>query len=243
MVQASGGASRKALGVGLTRLAEDTRTLADLAELSIRKAMDSLLQGEVREAEEVRTLDREIYGLQLANEHACVDLIALHAPVARDLRMITTCLEITTDLDRIGRYALDIAEIAQALVSEGEPPTQASSTLRRMGDLTIHMVDTAVRAFINRDADPVRDIGKFDDSVDDLHDQVFRDLVQRMKSGELDAESGARYVLVNRYLERIADHAVNIGKRVVYMVTGEQPGRGEVRPPADTPRAPSSPSA
>lgn len=221
----SEGGTRKALAYGLDRLNEDMRTLADLAELAIRKAMESLQGAEPSEAEEVATLDREIYGLQLAIEKTCVDLIALHAPVARDLRTITTCLEITTDLDRIGRYARDISEAAVEIDKIGGEQPGRISDLLRMGDLTIHMVDTATRSLVTRDADSVKDISKFDDTVDDLHDAVFQELVQAMKSGDLDPALGARYVLVNRALERIADHAVNIGKRVVYMVTGEQPRR------------------
>jgi phosphate transport system protein len=216
---------RKALAFGLERLNEDLRTLADLSALAIRKAMDSLQHADATEAEEVATLDREIYGLQLSIEKSCIDLIALHAPVARDLRTITTCLEVTTDLDRVGRYALDIAEMARDLagVAEEQPPRVAD--IIRMGDLTIHMVDTSIRALINRDAESVKDMAKFDDTVDDLHDEVFKDLVRLMQQGELDPAMGARYVLVNRNLERIADHAVNIGQRVVYMVTGERPRR------------------
>ncbi|MDE1880980.1 MAG: phosphate signaling complex protein PhoU [Euryarchaeota archaeon] len=222
----SGGVQRKALAQGLDRLNEDVRTLADLAELAIRKAMDDLQRKQTVEAEEVATLDKEIYGLQLAVEKTCVDLIALHAPVAKDLRTITTCLGITTDLDRVGRYARDITEAEEGLrkLEMGDHPQLAD--LIRMGDLTIHMLDTAIRAFTTRDAESVKDISKFDDSVDDLHDKVFKELVQAMKDRTLDPEVGAHLVLVNRHLERIADHAVNIGHRVVYMVTGEGPGRG-----------------
>lgn len=219
----SEGTQRKALGQGLDRLSEDMRTLADLAALAIRKAVDALQHADASEAEEVATLDREIYGLQISIEKSCVDLIALHAPVARDLRTITTSLEITTDLDRVGRYARDIAEMAVDLANVGEEQPERIADIVRMGDLTLHMVDTAIRALINRDADSVKDMSRFDDTVDDLHDEVFKDLVHMMQQGELDPAFGARYVLVNRNLERIADHAVNIGKRVVYMVTGEQP--------------------
>src|SRR3970282_2124221 len=116
--------------------------------------------------------------------------------------------------------------------------------LREMADHTIRMVDTATEAFVRRDAESVRNIIEVDDSVDRLHDEIFQDIVRRMTDRTLDVQTGARYILVNRYLERIADHAVNIGMRVVYMVTGEwlprvraadrskDPGRrGVSRPP------------
>jgi phosphate transport system protein len=235
------GTQRKALAQGLDQLNEDVRTLSDLSELAIRKAMDGLQRSEVAEAEEVATLDKEIYGLQLAVEKTCVDLIALHAPVAKDLRTITTCLGITTDLDRVGRYARDIteAEVELRKLKVGEPPQLTH--LVRMGDLTIHMLDTAIRAFTNRESESVKDMSKFDDSVDDLHEQVFKELVQAMKEGTLDPEVGAHLLLVNRALERVADHAVNIGQRVLYMVTGEGPGRGILATKGPRPQESSEP--
>ncbi len=214
-------AERKALEKGLGKLNENMATMAELSELAIRKAVDALSRGDRSIAEEVFTLDQELYGLQEEIEGTCVDLIALHAPVARDLRTITTSLKITTDLDRIGRYAKDIAEVS--LQFAGGPPPGLAELVRipRMADHTIRMVDTAVDAFVKRDAESVRNIMAVDDEVDRLHDEVFQELIGHMEAGRLPVATGARYILVARHLERIADHAVNIGLRVVYMVTGE----------------------
>ncbi len=214
-------AERKALEKGLNRLDENMATMAELSELAIRKAIDGLSRGDRGILEEVFTLDQEIYGLQEEIEGNCVDLIALHAPVARDLRAVTTSLKITTDLDRIGRYAKDIAEVALQF-PPGPPPGLASlAKIPQMAESTIGMVDTAIDAFVKRDADSVRNIMQVDDEVDRLHDEVFQEVVGLMQAGHLEIPAGARYVLVSRHLERIADHAVNIGLRVVYMVTGE----------------------
>ena len=214
-------AERKALEKGLNKLNENMATMAELSELAIRKAVDALSRGDRAIAEEVFTLDQELYGLQEEIEGTCVDLIALHAPVARDLRAITTSLKITTDLDRIGRYAKDIAEVSLQF-PEGPPPGLASIVkIPQMAEHTIRMVETAVGAFVKRDADSVRNITEVDDEVDRLHDQVFQEIVGSMEAGRLPIAAGARYILVARHLERIADHAVNIGMRVVYMVTGE----------------------
>src|SRR5438552_357452 len=143
-------AERKALEKGLHKLNENMVTLAELAELSIRKAVDGLTRLDPEVAQEVFTLDQEVYGLQLEIERTCIDLLALHAPVARDLRTITTSLKITTDLDRIGRYGKDLSEL----------------TLQFRDRHIVERADVA--------------------------------LIQEM-----------------------ADHAVNIGLRVVYMVTGD----------------------
>jgi len=215
-------AERKALRSGLQKLNENMITLSELSELAIRKAVDSLARLDPGSADEVFTLDEEIYALQLEIERTCVDLIALHAPVASDLRTITTSLKITTDLDRIGRYAKDIAETALHLQEARVGEVDKLPNLSKMVDQTIEMVDAAVDAFVRRDADSVRDLAEVDDVVDAIHDEIFRDMVADMKSGSLDIDVGARYILVVRHLERIADHAVNIAERVVYMVTGER---------------------
>jgi len=214
-------AERKALEKGLNRLNENMATMAELSELAIRKAVDGLSRGDRAILEEVFTLDQEIYALQEEIEGTCVDLIALHAPVARDLRAVTTSLKITTDLDRIGRYAKDIAEVALQF-PPGPPPSLADlGKIPQMAEHTIRMVDTAIDAFLRRDAESVRNIMQVDDEVDRLHDEVFQEVVGYMQAGRVEIAAGARYILVSRHLERIADHAVNIGLRVVYMVTGE----------------------
>jgi len=218
-------AVRKALERGLAQLDENMATLAELSELAIRKAMDGLARGDPSVAEEVFTLDQEVYALQEEIERTCVDLIALHAPVARDLRAITTSLKITTDLDRIARYAKDIGEITLSFHGQIPPGLKDLVKIPEMAEDTIGMVELTIDAFLKRNADPVRNITEVDDIVDRLHDEVLAEIVVAMKAGRLDPEVGARYILINRYLERIADHAVNIGLRVVYMVTGEWPPR------------------
>jgi len=218
-------AERKALALGLQSLNENMTTLAELSELAIRKAVDGLGRLDPGVADEVFTLDEEIYALQVEIEKTCGDLIALHAPVARDLRTITTSLKITTDLDRIGRYAKDIAELILQFGAREPDHRRNVGSIPRMAEMTIQMVDTASRAFVARDAKSVLHIEEDDDAVDLLHDDIFDEIVRRMKEGSLEIEIGARYILVTRYLERIADHAVNIGQRVVYMVTGESPPR------------------
>lgn len=214
-------AERKALQRGLQKLNENMVTLAELSELAIRKAIDGLTRLDSEIAHEVFTLDQEVYGLQLEIEKTCIDLLALHAPVARDLRTITTSLKITTDLDRIGRYAKDMGEITLEFGAAGLRADPGLERIREMADRAIQMVDTAIDAFVHRNAESVRNIIEVDDAVDLLNDENFKDIVQRMKAGTLSIDTGARYLLVNRYFERIADHAVNIGLRVVYMVTGD----------------------
>jgi len=217
---------RKALSEGLAHLNESMRRLAERSELAIRKATGYLERTPTPgEAEEVFTIDRDIYDLRNEIMKECVDLIALHAPVARDLRTITTSMEITTDLDRIGRYSKDIVEAAQRISAGGNAAHPRVEMLVRMGGLTIGMVDTAIQAFLNRDAAPVLNINEADNAVDDLHDRVFTDMVDQMAGRSIAPDVGAEYILINRYFERISDHAVSIGYHVTYMVTGRRPSR------------------
>ena len=215
-------AERKALAKGLLKLNENMLTLAELSELAIRKAADALARLDAAIADEVFTLAQEIYALQLEIEKTCGDLIALHAPVASDLRTITTSLKMTTDLDRIGRYAKDIAEITLQFPPEAENWYGRLPGLPKMVDRTIEMVDVVTEAFVRRTADSVRDMAGVDDAVDTLFEETLAAVTKFMAEGFLSADLGVRYILVARYLERIADHAVNIGERVVYMVTGER---------------------
>jgi phosphate transport system protein len=215
-------AERKALGESLAHLNENMVTAAELAKVAIRKAVESLEVGHTAEADAVFAIDQEIYGLKLEITKGCVDVIALHAPVARDLRTITASLEITTDLDRIGRYSRDIAEIARALPQDQLKQMARFGGLSKMGELTIRMIDLALDAFLHRDAEPVKNIIQEDDAVDDLHDRLFHEIVERMASRSLSPEIGAQLILINRYFERLADHAVNIGDMVAYMVTAQR---------------------
>src|SRR5207237_1013870 len=128
---------------------------------------------------------------------------------------------LATGLQKLNENMLTLAELTlqfrdKAVVERGDV-----ARIREMADRTISMVDTAIDAFVRRNAETVRNMIEVDDAVDQLHDENFRDLVRRMSEGQLSIETGARYLLVNRYFERIADHAVNIGLRVVYMVTGD----------------------
>jgi phosphate transport system protein len=212
---------RKALEEGLNQLGENMVTLAELAQVAIRKAVESL-QVDATGAEDVFTIDQEVFALKQTILKRCVDLIALHQPVARDLRAITASLEITTDLDRIARYSRDIVELTRPMQADARAVLRKITKLSQMGDLTIRMIDIAVDAFLHRDAEPVRNIIEEDDAVDNLYDEVYRDLVGRMAARSLGPEIGAELILINRYFERLADHAVNIGDHVAYMVTGHR---------------------
>jgi phosphate uptake regulator len=148
---------RKALSEELNSLAENMQTIATLSVQAIERAVAGLDAPDTGVVGDVRALDREVYGLKERIVRSCVETIALHAPVAKDLRTITVALEVTTDLDRIGRYATDIAEAAHELHREGDG-RESLPKLREMGNLTVGMIRTAVNSYLARDAGPVAHI-------------------------------------------------------------------------------------
>ena len=204
----------------LEKLNGEVNGMAQAAKEAIEIAVRSIAIQEIQLVGNVERLDREIYEYDQLIERHCLDLIALHTPVAGDLRTISTCLKIITDLNRIGRYARDIAEISSDLKEKNEFGRMVN--ISHMGELVIRMVDDSINSFINRDAEAARILYERDDTIDALYNSIFREILTYMMEDPTLITDGTNYVLAARYLERIADHSCNIGERVVYMVTGER---------------------
>lgn len=212
--------ARKDLVEGLARLTESLRGSIDLSRRALEGAMRALDGEDGETVTAVIALDRDLYGLKQEVVRSCVELLALHAPVARDLRTITADLEIVSDLDRVGRYSKDIVEAVRDLPKEESDAFAALPPLKRMGELTARMLATVTEAWEKADAAAVANMEEADNAVDALHEEIFRALVGRIADQSLSPTTGASLILVNRYFERIADHAVNIGGHVEYLVTG-----------------------
>jgi phosphate transport system protein len=195
--------------------------MAFLAKDAIQLAVETFEDLDPAKARRVFKIDKEMFELQLDLEQRCLDLIALQTPVARDLRRVGTTFKVVTDLDRIGRYARDIAEITLKF-PDGHHLKRLVS-IPHMADLTVAMVEKAVRALIHEDVQLAEDLDDDDEAVDALYDEIFRESVTYMMDGTVKITTGAHYILVARYLERIADHSVNIGERVIYLVTAKRP--------------------
>lgn len=213
-------APRRDMAESLELLSGRMQTMLDLSVRSLETAVGLLAAAEPAPIEAVFGYDRQLYDLKQAVVTTCVDLLALHAPVARDLRTITADLEIASDLDRIGRYSKDIAEVVRGLPPEERPRLGEVRAIRRMGELTVAIVRTATGAYRTGSAEVARRVESDDNEIDRLHQAVFRELVGRIADGSMSATAGASLILVNRYFERIADHAVNIGSHVEYLWTG-----------------------
>jgi phosphate transport system protein len=220
-------------------LNRETVHMGDLARTMVKCGVQAFLEGNIELKAEVARLDKEIYQAEQAIEKHCVDIIALHQPVAGDLRTVTTCLKLITDLNRIGRYGRDIAELADH-VDQGKRIKKLVA-VPLMSELAIGMVNDAIDSFVARDDGKARGLFKRDDEVDSLWDSIFRESLTHMMEDPRNISAGTHYLLVARYLERIADHACNIADRVVFMETGvrvdpyERKWRTEGSPPSPSP--------
>jgi phosphate transport system protein len=193
--------------------------MGSAADRMVELAMLALTTQDVSTAEAVILSDDRIDELDLQIEAASMKLIALQQPMARDLRLVGTALKVITDLERIGDHAVDIAKIARKLAGEAFPKPLVD--LPRMATAVRKMLRDALEAFVRHDLSLVNRVVEADDEVDTLFHQIRDELLTTMQR-EPGIVYRATYLLfVAHYLERIADHAVNIAERVHYVETGE----------------------
>ncbi len=211
-------ASRTVFSEELKKLNEEVNKMAEMAEEAVKKGVVSFVSGDWELKKEVERIDAQIFAYDQAIEKHCIDLIALYTPVAGDLRTISTCLKIITDINRIGRYGRDIAELGESLQKQKQFKHLASIPI--MADLVIQMVTDSIESFVKKNANEARGLFHRDDEIDGLWDSIFRESLTYMMEDPTNISTGTHYILVARYLERIADHACNIGEKVVFMVTG-----------------------
>jgi len=200
-------------------LKEKLLEMASRAEEQIALAIRGLKDRE--EPLACRVLDREeaINQLDIEIDEIAMRLLALRQPMATDLRFITSAMKIGSDLERIGDLAVNIAERTMDLLKS--PQLKPLVDIPRMAELTKDMVRDALNAFINGDERLAKEVCERDDSVDKLNDQVFRELLTYMMEDPATISRAVDLILVGRHLERIADHATNIGEDVIYMVKGK----------------------
>jgi phosphate transport system protein len=153
-------------------------------------------------------------------ERRCFRLLALQQPMAGDLRIISTALKVVTDLERMADHAADIAKVTLRLA--GAPPVKPLVDIPRMATVAAYMVRSALNAYVARDVDMAMLMIRMDDEVDHLYSQIFRDLLELMRARPETVHQGTHLLFVANYLERIADHATNLGEWIGYMVTGSR---------------------
>ncbi len=203
----------------LRELQDEVLILGSMVEKAIARSMKALREHDLELARQVVADDAKINEKRLAIEERCIELIIAQQPVASDLRVIIAVLNIIIDLERIGDHAEGIANIT--IMIGDEPPLKPLIDLPRMAEKTEEMLGRSLDAFVNRDAEAAKQIAAEDDEVDNLYDQVFRELLTFMAEDLKTITRATRLIWVAHNLERSADRVTNICERVVFTVTGK----------------------
>jgi phosphate transport system protein len=169
-------------------------------------------------AELVSRMDREVDEAELRLDQTCIDLLALRAPFATDLRMIASSLKIVPELERVGDHCCNIAR--RALILNPQPPVLPDEQLARLGGMTQSMLHRAVDSFINGDAAMAQAVIDEDDQVDALYMQIFKELLRNMLADPLTVERSTHLIIVIKNWERIADVTTNIAEEVLFILKG-----------------------
>ena len=196
-----------------TRLLE----MGGLAEDRVRAAVDGLVRRDVDAVARVIGGDRPINELHIEIDNRCFTLLALHQPMAVDLRAIVSCVKINTDLERVGDLAVNIAEAVVRYMRH--PPVKELIDIPRMASIAQTMLRDALDAYVRRDTALAQAVLDTDDELDALKTQVFRELLTYMLQDPTTIEPALDLILISRHLERIGDHATNIAEDVIFMVS------------------------
>ena len=203
----------------LREIQDDILTMGSMVSKATAWSIESLQNRDLKLAQQIIDDDHKTDQKRYEIEEKCIRLIATQQPMASDLRTIICVLNIITELERIGDYAEGISKIV--VMIGDEPPLKPLIDIPRMADKTIQMLRQSLDAFVNRDADAVRQVVTEDDEVDNLYNQVFRELLTFMIEDPKTITRATRLIWVAHNLERSADRVTNICERIVFTVTGK----------------------
>jgi phosphate transport system protein len=189
------------------------------AEEHVRLAIKGLVDRDEDLIDRVLISDERINALHIEIDSRCFTLLALHQPMAADLRTIVAAVKINTDLERVGDLAVNIAEAARRYTTH--PPVKKLIDIPRMAGIAQAMLRDALDAFVRRDVALAQDVLNEDDRLDDLKTQIFRELLTYMLQDPSTIEPALDLILVSRHLERIGDHATNIAEDVIFIVSAK----------------------
>lgn len=201
----------------LTRLQQRLLVMGGFAEESVRTAIRGLVARDGGAIRKVVDGDGPINDLHLEIDERAFTLLALHQPMASDLRAVVAALKINTDLERVGDLAVNIAEAAERYLLH--PPVKPLIDIPRMAEIAQVMLRDALDAFVRRDTKLAQTVLNQDDELDALKSQVFRELLTYMLRDANTIEPALDLVLVSRHLERVGDHATNIAEDVIFIVS------------------------
>jgi phosphate transport system protein len=211
--------TRTAFHKKLREIQDDVLAMGSMVSKATLRSIEALKNRDLELAQQIIADDKKINRKRFEIEEKCVELIATQQPMASDLRIILAVLNIVSEVERIGDYAEGIAKIA--IMIGDEPPLKPLIDIPRMAEQTVDMLRRSLDAFVNRDAEAAKNISVEDDMVDQLYDQVFRELLTFMAEDPKTITRATRLIWVAHNLERSADRVTNICERVVFVVTGK----------------------
>ena len=201
----------------LQDMKNETAKLAEMASEAIEKCIEALKNRDLELSDSIIRNDKKINELYMEIENKCIYLIALEQPVATDLRLISSTMSITNDLERIGDYAVNIAKINKRI--KEKELVKPLIDLPRMKDIVREEIEIGMDFYKNMRYSEEK--LQIDDIIDDLNKQVFNELVLIMMGDPKTVDQAGKLMLVGRHLERAGDHAINIANRVNYIITGD----------------------
>ncbi|MSU04016.1 MAG: phosphate signaling complex protein PhoU [Pedosphaera sp.] len=199
----------------LSLLKQKLLTLASHAEEAVSNSLKSLLERSDLQARTVIEADSVLDAMEVELDEMCISMLALHSPIASDLRLITTAMKITRDLERVGDESTTIAR--RVIELNTEPQLKPYIDISRMGLLALAMLKDALDAFVHGDSVKARAIVPRDKQVDQLHKQLRKELVNSMIENSSSITRALNIMVISKSLERVADHAANIAEEVVYL--------------------------
>ncbi len=212
---------RQKFDAGLEELRKALIVMGEKVETALIDSVTSLKENNRDLAEQVIAKDRELNEYEAKISDMGSQLIALQQPVAKDLRRILISFKMASDLERMGDLAVDIAKTVRRI--NGEPLIKPLVDIPRMAEIVREMIQDSIEAYMQENVDLAYKMAKMDDEVDHLHSQILRELFVFMVENPKNVNQSLLLAFVSRYLERMADHATNIGESVAYLVTGNRP--------------------
>lgn len=209
----------KHLARELDDLHHDILSMCAMVEEMVHQAVDELAEPNYEKARAMATKDDEIDEWDVRIEEECLKILAMHQPVATDLRRITSVLKIANELERVADLAVHIAERACGLVSW--PEVYAPAKLKEMAEIAVEMLRSSIDAYVDLDSGLARRVCARDEAVDRLNMEIIAEILARMKATPEHIEPLLHLFSASRHVERVADHATNIAEDVVYLVEGE----------------------
>ena len=202
----------------LKTLNEEMLYMGGLCEDTIQQTIEALMSGDVKKAHDLNNMMSQLTQQERSIENICLKLLMQQQPVARDLRTISSSLKMVTDMERIGIQACEIAEI----IAAGNVIRATDKVdFQELSDEVSHMVQMAMMAYDKKNLDLADEVIKYDDVVDKLFCDIRGDLIKQLKDDTNDAECFIDMLMIDKYFERIGDHAVNIARWVKFSITGE----------------------